>query len=189
MAKISDTIDVQAVAEIVGAHPETVRRLARKGKIPCFKMGRDWRFSRAAIDKWTGAQTQRPAQLKILVADDNQRVRATLKAILEREDYQVVEAANGAEAVELAFESKPDIVILDLKMPVMNGAEALCLIRKSCPTLPVIILTAYPDSELMNIAMKSSPFLLQEKPADRAQILNGIGMLTGKTPHFGVIIR
>ena len=86
--------------------------------------------------------------LRLLVADDHEVVRRGVRALLEaRMGWQVCEeASDGAEAVEKARQSNPEVVILDIGMPVLDGLEAARRIRKACPRSEVLILTLH-DSE------------------------------------------
>jgi DNA-binding NarL/FixJ family response regulator len=88
--------------------------------------------------------------VRILVADDHHVVRTGLRALLESQTgWQVcAEAANGREAVEKARELKPDVAVLDIGMPLLNGVEATRQIRKLSPKTEVLILTMH-DSELL----------------------------------------
>src|SRR5690242_4959111 len=90
------------------------------------------------------------APLRILVADDHQVVRTGLRALLEsKAGWQVcAEAANGREAVEKAGELQPDVAVLDIGMPLLNGVEATRQIRKASPRTEILILTMH-DSEHM----------------------------------------
>jgi NarL family two-component system response regulator LiaR len=86
-------------------------------------------------------------KIRILLADDHALVREGMRDQLEREkDLQVVgEASDGEEAVQLCDELKPDIVLMDIVMPKLNGIEATRLIKQANPTTSVLILTAYSD--------------------------------------------
>src|SRR5215510_6590240 len=90
------------------------------------------------------------AALRILVADDHHVVRTGLRTLLESEaEWQVcAEAANGREAVEKASELQPDVAVLDIGMPLLNGVEATRQIRKVSPKTEILILTMH-DSEHM----------------------------------------
>src|SRR2546429_7146064 len=83
---------------------------------------------------------------RVLVADDHTIVRQGLRVLLQREGFEVVgEAANGAEAVRLATETMPDVVVLDYGMPLMNGLAAAREIMVSCPRAKLILLTMHAD--------------------------------------------
>ena len=94
--------------------------------------------------------------MRVLIADDQpgirKRVCLTLAARMAMEACD--EAANGAEAVELAQESRPDVIILDITMPVMNGLDAARKIRQFCPDTPILILTMHKSKQLMEEAQK-----------------------------------
>lgn len=77
----------------------------------------------------------------ILVVDDEESIRSLLQAILQRRHQQVLLAASGTEALDLFRQHEPDVTILDLNMPKMNGLQVLRQIRALSPTAPVIILT------------------------------------------------
>lgn len=87
--------------------------------------------------------------MKILIADDELRLRKVVSLHLKKSGFEVVEAGNGKQAVELAAEIKPDVVVLDVMMPEKTGLEA-CSEIKAMPgmnTIPVILLTAMAESE------------------------------------------
>ena len=87
--------------------------------------------------------------LRILIADDHPVVREGLAALIERRpDMTVVaEASNGREAVEMYLQHRPDVALLDLRMPVMDGVDAIIAIRQQHPEARIVILTTYDDDE------------------------------------------
>ncbi|MCK4723975.1 MAG: response regulator transcription factor, partial [Dehalococcoidia bacterium] len=90
-------------------------------------------------------------KIKILIADDHAVVREGTRQILEHEqDLKVViEAGDGEEAVELAEKFKPHVAIIDIAMPKLDGIEATKQIKASCPSIAVLILTAYDDEQFI----------------------------------------
>lgn len=89
------------------------------------------------------------AALRVLIADDAPDIRLLLKMYLTDSRLEVVgEATNGAEAVEMAREEQPEAVILDLAMPVMDGLEAIPLIKEASPGTKIVVLSGF-DAERM----------------------------------------
>ncbi len=88
-----------------------------------------------------------PTKIRVLLADDHPLIRKALRDTLEKEpDLEVVaEAGNGVEAVELTEQYRPDVVIMDISMPVMNGVEATKRIKQADPLTLVLILTVVTD--------------------------------------------
>ncbi|WP_213815606.1 response regulator transcription factor [Glaciihabitans sp. dw_435] len=114
--------------------------------------------------------------IRVLVADDHQIVRGGIVALLaSTDDIEVVgEATTGLEAVALALELTPDLVLMDLRMPGMDGDEATSRILKAAPAIRVLILTTYEsdNSILTAIEAGASGYLLKAAPQD--EILAGI---------------
>jgi two-component system response regulator NreC len=94
--------------------------------------------------------------LRILLADDHQMFTQSLRTILEREKFEVVgEAADGREAVTMAEKYRPDIAILDVAMPILNGLSAAREIEKVSPKTKSIILTSFPDEQYVLDALRA----------------------------------
>jgi DNA-binding NarL/FixJ family response regulator len=110
----------------------------------------------------------------VLIADDNGSIRQALCGLFKREaDFEVCgEAENGKVAIEKAQELRPDLIVLDLSMPVMNGFEAARVLKRLMPTVPLIMYSAFGDK-------------LAEKQAQ----LIGISEVVSKTEHAGVLIH
>jgi response regulator NasT len=104
------------------------------------------------------------SQVRVLIADDEPIIRLDLRQMLESLGYEVVgEADDGKAAVELAREHKPDVCILDVKMPIMDGIEAVDIITDE-NIAPTILLTAYSDKELIDRARAAGVFAYLVKP-------------------------
>jgi two-component system, response regulator PdtaR len=104
------------------------------------------------------------AKMRVLIADDDPIIRLDLKQMLENLDYEVVaEAGDGQQAVDMAKDSQPDVCILDVKMPVMDGIDAVTQIVEA-GIAPAILLTAYSDPELVTRARDAGVFAYLVKP-------------------------
>jgi len=109
----------------------------------------------------------------VLIVDDNEIIRRGLRELFTAEpDFDVCgEAENGREAIEKAQELHPDLIVLDLSMPVMNGIDAARVLRKLMPTLPLIIFSEYSD-------------VLSEAEARSA----GVSALVSKSEHVSALV-
>ncbi len=121
--------------------------------------------------------------MKILLCDDQAVIRDGLEMLLKLEqDFQIVgSACDGAEAIELATQKQPDIILMDLKMPGTNGIEATRQIRAKFPHIKILVLTTYDDDEWVFDAIRAgaSGYLL--KDTSRQKIIEAIrGTMDGK---------
>jgi AmiR/NasT family two-component response regulator len=113
---------------------------------------------------------------RVLIAEDEALIRLDLKEMLEEEGYSVVgEAGDGAQAVSLAEELKPDLIILDVKMPILDGiAAAEQIARKRLA--PVVILTAFSQRDLVEKAREAGAMAYLVKPFQKKDLLPTIEM-------------
>ncbi len=113
---------------------------------------------------------QIPTKIKILIADDHPVVREGLSAMLTKEhDIQVVgEAENGIEAIEKARALQPDVVLMDLRMPELDGVEAMRQIKAKNPEMKFIVLTTYDNDEYIfkGIEAGARAYLLKDAPRE-----------------------
>ena len=111
--------------------------------------------------------------MRVLIADDETIIRLDLRGMLEAAGYEVQEARDGAEAVLLAESWEPDVVLLDVRMPVLDGIEAARRIIASRP-VPVVLLTAYSEAGLIDRAVGAGVFAYLVKPFTEAEIVPAI---------------
>jgi two-component system invasion response regulator UvrY len=96
---------------------------------------------------------------RLLVVDDHPMLRAALVDLLVQAGFEVAgEAADGADAVALAKDLEPDVVLMDLRMPVLGGLDASRLIRDACPDIQVVLLTAFESPALQQQAEEAGCF-------------------------------
>jgi excisionase family DNA binding protein len=183
MEQDTPILNAGQVAELLGTHVETVRRLARKGQIPCFKVGKDWRFDRNAIAAWATRQHVRREQRDgdyILVVDDEPGVGSVLLKSLRRLQYDGIHVLTGDEGLAQVRRQRPMLILLDLAMPGMNGPRFLKALRVNHGDVPVAIITGYPDSELMQQAAAFGPVMLLTKPVKSEHLQRCLEMVIGE---------
>ncbi|HET60196.1 MAG TPA: response regulator transcription factor [Chloroflexi bacterium] len=122
--------------------------------------------------------------IRLLLVDDQDVVRIGIRAILStEEDIEVVDtAADGAEALYLVEQHRPDLVLMDLKMPVMNGIQATRLIRERFPSVKVLVLTTYDADEWVFDAIRAGAAGYLLKDSSREDLLKAIQLtMQGQT--------
>jgi DNA-binding NarL/FixJ family response regulator len=129
--------------------------------------------------------------MRILLVDDHPITRAALASLLEGHGFSVAgEAADGEEAIELARRLRPDLVLLDLSMPGLDGLQALPRIREAAPEAEVVVLTASGTEENLLAAIRggAAGYLLKSEPPERiAAFLRGIAQ--GEAALSGEVAR
>jgi len=129
--------------------------------------------------------------IRIVIADDQRVVRDGLAMLIGLiEDIDVVGAAcDGAEAVDLAHDTRPDVVLMDLRMPEMEGAEATRRIRSSLPETQVLVLTTYADDESLFPALQAGARGYLTKDASAEEIETAIRALAAGRTHLDPAIQ
>jgi two-component system chemotaxis response regulator CheY len=125
-----------------------------------------------------GHETMTVRQGRVLVVDDEVQVRKPIYLNLTRAGYEVIEAADGREAIEaLNAGDNPlmvDAILCDIRMPKINGTEAITYFRSQYPSVPVVVMTGYPDVELAVSLIKKGVLDYLVKPVPRDELLTVI---------------
>ena len=133
-------------------------------------MGMAWPFGLSTGDKVCLG--------RVLVVDDEESIRSLLRMMLTQAGYDVEEAEDGGKAVEILNSGDNplmvDVIICDIRMPRINGVEAITYFRAQYPSLPVIVLTGYHDEQLAFSLLKQGVVEHIEKPAERDRILSSV---------------
>lgn len=120
---------------------------------------------------------------RILLVDDHEMVRKGLKAMIsETADCEVCgEATNGKEAIERALELHPDVVVMDISMPVMNGLEAAMQIRQLTPAAKIIVLTMHDSPQVAHAVIRAGAHAYLTKTQGAEELCSEIAQLLGRT--------
>ena len=177
----SDYLTLKETAEYFRVQPLTVRRWALAGQIPSHKAGDQWRFSLKEITAWAAREGRRGATQEILIVDDDQDLRYLFRRLLTAEGFLVREAGDGQEALDLIKEKLPSVILLDLDMPVLDGPDTMAILRERHPEIPVIVVTSFGNTTLMERALQYAPFTVINKPCNNAQLVTTVkNLISGK---------
>ena len=145
------------------------RGKARSGLASCFSGGRA--HSIAAIHSGDMVPSETAVHATVLLVDDEASIRESLRMILEYEGYRVEEARSGREALAAAARVDPDAVLLDIKMPEMDGLEVLSAFRERGYSMPILMITGHGDVATAVDATRRGAFDFFEKPLQRDRVL------------------
>ena len=135
------------------------------------------------------ADDKSQARKRVVIAEDEALIRMDLAEMLAEEGYAVVgQAADGAAAVDLAEQARPDLVILDVKMPVLDGITAAERIA-GARIAPVVILTAFPQRELVERARDAGAMAYLVKPFTRSDLVPAIEIAMSRFVQLGALER
>ncbi|MBK9121602.1 MAG: response regulator transcription factor [Chloroflexi bacterium] len=123
-------------------------------------------------------------EIRIVLADDHDMVRKGLRVLLEQfDDLEIVgEARDGQAAIDVCRELKPDVLLLDMTMPQMNGLTALPLLRQHCPETQVIALTSFGDPDTVQTAIKNGAISYLMKNVTGDELASAIRKAHGGQP-------
>lgn len=138
------------------------------------------------MSKFHTDNTQPAKKIRILIADDHAVVRSGLQSLLKlaREFVVVGEANNGTDAVKMADELKPDVVLLDISMPIMSGIEATRVIKQKSSGTKVLILTIHASEDFVQEVIQAGADGYVLKHADKEEIFDAIRSVAASEPYF-----
>ncbi|MFT4415563.1 response regulator [Fredinandcohnia humi] len=128
--------------------------------------------------------------IKVLVVDDHPLFREGIATLLQSTDIAelVGEATNGEEAIELALRIKPDVILMDLNLPIKNGIEATRIITKNSPTIGILVLTMFDDDDSVFSALKAGARGYLLKGANRTETIRAIQAIANGESIFSPAI-
>ncbi len=119
-----------------------------------------------------------PGMGRVLIVDDEEIVRKVLRGMLTDAGYEVVEAENGGEGIKkIGSDDNPlmvDVIVCDIRMPKINGVEAIAFFRQQYPSVPIIVLTGFPDTKMATELLTQGVTDYLVKPVDREKLLSAV---------------
>jgi len=159
---MKDLITTKQLAQYLQLKPVTVRRKVAKEEIPAIKIGRYIRFDKTQIDKWLKHSNIKKL-VQVLVIGDEPMVGDIVRATIGKKRCQVATASSSLEALKIITKNHFDMIFFDLEMPELDASELIKLIRQEDRTVPVVIVTDYPHSSMLDNVMKYGPVMVLKK--------------------------
>lgn len=139
------------------------------------------------LKKLGRTRTSTSKTIRVLYVEDATVIRDTMARLLMRSGYAVAHAKNGAEGIEKAIKWRPDVVLMDLRMPVMDGFEAINQLREHPKTkaLPIFVVSAWAGKKERQQAKLAGADAFFEKPPDLDDLMAAINAAAGMPPKSG----
>ena len=157
-------ITVKETAEYLRIPLPTVYYLVQRGQIPAVQIGGRWRVKKDLLDRDVLHKEQDSGQPTVLVVDDDEALQEMFKLFLKRAGLSRLVVGTGKDALAALDKQKFDLCFLDLQLPDITGDEVYSVAKQKYPELPIVIITGYPDSEMMNNILKHGPVTVLKKP-------------------------
>jgi excisionase family DNA binding protein len=156
-------ITVKETAEYLRIPLPTVYYLVQRGQIPAVQIGGRWRVKKDLLDRDI-LRTEAGGQPTVLVVDDDEALQEMFKLFLKKAGFSRLIVGNGKDALAALEKQRFDLCFLDLQLPDITGDEIYAVAKEKYPELPIVIITGYPDSEMMNNILKHGPVTVLKKP-------------------------
>jgi excisionase family DNA binding protein len=147
----------------------TVYYLVQRGQLPAIQIGGRWRVKRDALDRDV-LRAEEQGQPTVLVVDDDPNIQDMFKLFLKKSNLSRMIVGDGKEAVAALMKQKFDLCFLDLQLPDFTGDEIYAIAKEQQPDLPIIIITGYPDSQILDNILKHGPVTVLKKPLQLEQL-------------------
>lgn len=181
MADISpELMTVKETAEYLRIPLPTVYYLVQRGQLPAVQIGGRWRIKRSLLDRDVLRKEDEAGQPTVLVVDDDPALQALFKQFLKKAGFGRLVVGSGLEAINLAKKQKFDFVFLDLKLPDISGDEVYMQLKEIHPDLPIVVITGYPDSEILSKILSTGPVTVIKKPIEFDQLNQAVKQLGHK---------
>ena len=171
---------VKETSEYLRIPLPTVYYLVQRGQLPAVQIGGRWRVKRDLIDRDV-LHKEETGQPTVLVVDDDEGLQAMFKLFLKKQGFSRIVVGTGKEAISALQKQKFDLCFLDLQLPDITGDEIYKQAKILQPELPVVIITGYPDSEMLDNILKHGPVTVLKKPLQVDTLQQAMRMLGHKT--------
>jgi len=176
---MNNLLTVKETAEYLRIPLPTVYYLVQRGQLPAIQIGGRWRVKKELLDSDV-LRKRKETQPTVLVVDDDPGLQGMFKLFLKKAGFTKVIVGSGQEAIEMLNKRKFDLCFLDLMLPDIMGDEVYKAAKKADPNLPIVIITGYPDSEILDNILKTGPVTVLKKPLKVEQLSQTLKILGHK---------
>ena len=172
-------LTVKETAKYLRIPLPTVYYLVQRGQLPAIQIGGRWRIKKSSLDKDI-LKEDKSGQPTVLVVDDDESLQNLFKLFLRKIGFSRVVVGTVKEALAALEKQKFDLVFLDLKLPDGPADDVYEASRKSQPHCPIVIITGYPDSEMLDRILAKGPITVLKKPLKVDQLKETVRILGHK---------
>jgi len=172
-------LTVKETAKYLRIPLPTVYYLVQRGQLPAIQIGGRWRIKKNALDKDI-LKEEKSGQPTVLVVDDDESLQNLFKLFLKKIGFSRVVVGTVKEAISALEKQKFDLVFLDLKLPDGPADDVYDFVKRDQPDCPVIIITGYPDSEMLDRILAKGPITVLKKPLKTEQLQQTVRILGHK---------
>ena len=180
---IHNLLTVKETAEYLRIPIPTVYYLVQRGKLPAIQIGGRWRIKKSSLDRDLLRQDKQ-GQPTVLVVDDDPDLQDLFRKFLKKIGFCRVVVGTAKEAIKSLGKQHFDLMFLDLKLPDASGDEVFKTAKQIDPDLNVIVVTGYPDSEILDRILQISPVTVLKKPLKVEQLNQAVKILVHSGPDW-----
>ena len=172
-------LTVKETAKYLRIPLPTVYYLVQRGQLPAIQIGGRWRIKKSSLDKDI-LKEDKSGQPTVLVVDDDESLQNLFKLFLKKIGFSRVVVGTVKEALAALDKQKFDLIFLDLKLPDGPADDVYDMAKEQQPECPIVIITGYPDSEMLNRILARGPVTVLKKPLKVDQLKQAVRILGPK---------
>lgn len=172
-------LTVKETAKYLRIPLPTVYYLVQRGQLPAIQIGGRWRVKKAALDKDI-LKEEKSGQPTVLVVDDDESLQNLFKLFLKKIGFSRVVVGTVKEALNALDKQRFDLLFLDLKLPDGPADDVYAAAKAADPDMPIVIITGYPDSEMLDRILEKGPVTVLKKPLEIEQLQQTVRILGHK---------
>lgn len=169
-------LTVKETAKYLRIPLPTVYYLVQRGQLPAIQIGGRWRIKKASLDKDI-LKEDKAGQPTVLVVDDDESLQSLFKIFLKKIGFSRIVVGTVKDAIAALERQKFDLLFLDLKLPDGPADDVYDVAKETDPSLPIVVITGYPDSEMLDRILAKGPVTVLKKPLKVEQLQQTVRIL------------